>query len=236
MAELPFDRLQEAPPITCCGVDLFGPFIITNRRKELKRYGVMFTCLCSRAIHIEVAHSLETDSFILALRRFIGRRGNIRQMRSDNGSNFFGAVRELRKSFRGMNHTQISEYLQTCGTDWITWINNPPTASHMGGVWERQIRSARTILDSLVKTHGRSLDDESLHTLIIEVESIVNSRPLTIKTISDVNSCVPLSFSNILTIKSKVILPPPGSFSAADVYCRKRWRRIQHMANEFWSR
>ena len=139
MAELPFDRLQEAPPFTYCGVDLFGPFIITNKRKELKRYGVMFTCLCSRVIHTEVAYSLETDSFIFALRRFIGRRGNIRQMRSDNGSNFVGAVRELRKSFKEMNHNQISKYLHSCGADWITWINNPPTASHMGGVWERQI-------------------------------------------------------------------------------------------------
>ena len=157
-------------------------------------------------------------------------------MRSDNGSNFVGVVRELRKSFKEMNHNQKSEYLHSCGADWITWINNPPTASHMGGVWERQIRSARTILNSLVKTHGKSLDDESLHTLLIEVESIVNSRPMTIETISDVNSCVPLSPSNILTMISKVILPPPGSFSAADVYCRKRWRRVQHISNEFWSR
>ena len=59
---------------------------------------------------------------------------------------------------------------------------------------------------------------------------------MTIETISDVNSCVPLSPSNILTMKSKVILPPPGNFSAADVHCRKRWRRVQHISNEFWSR
>ena len=112
MAEMPFDRLQEEPPFTYCGVDLFGPFVICSKRKELKRYGVMFTCLCSRAIHIEVAHSLDTDSFLLTLRRFIGRRGNIWQMRSDNGSNFVGAVKELRKSFHDMNHSRINEYLQ----------------------------------------------------------------------------------------------------------------------------
>ena len=61
--ELPFDRLQEESPFTYCGVNLFGPFVICSKRKELKRYGVMFTCLCSRAIHIEVAHSLDADSF-----------------------------------------------------------------------------------------------------------------------------------------------------------------------------
>ena len=73
MSELPSERLQESPPFKYCGVDLFGLFTIKNYRKELKRYGVMFTCLCNRTIHIEVAQSLKTDSFILSLRRFIGR-------------------------------------------------------------------------------------------------------------------------------------------------------------------
>ena len=71
MSELSSDSLQESSPFTYYGVDLFGPFTIKNYRKELKRYGVMFTCLCSRAIHIEVVQSLETDSFIFLLRRFI---------------------------------------------------------------------------------------------------------------------------------------------------------------------
>ena len=97
MSELPSDRLQESPQFAYCGVDLFGPFTIKNYRKELKRYEVMFTCLCSRAFHIEVAHSLETYSVMLSLRRFIGRRGNIRLMRSDNGTNFVSAINELRK-------------------------------------------------------------------------------------------------------------------------------------------
>ena len=74
-----------------------------------------------------------------------------------------------------MDHNQISQNLQRRGADWITWIRNPPTASHMGGVWERQIRTARSILNALLKTHGRSLNDEALHTLLIEVEAIVNS-------------------------------------------------------------
>ena len=86
---------------------------------------------------------------------------------------------------------------------------NPPLASHIGGVWERQIRSARNILSSLMKTHGASLDEESLNTLFVEVESIVNSRPLVVKTINDVNSRAALSPSHILTMKSKAVIPPP---------------------------
>ena len=69
--------------------------------------------------------------------------------------------------------------MQASGGDWITWKRNPPYASHMSGVWERQIHSARSILSSLMQTHGRSLDEESLATLMAETEGILNSRPFT---------------------------------------------------------
>ena len=158
----------------------------------------MFSCLASRAIHIEVARSMDTDSFIMCLRRFIGRRGNVRMIRSDNGSNFIGAEKELNKAFLEMNQNKIQTYLQTLGTDWILWKKNPPAGSHFGGVWERQIRSARAILTSLLKTHGASLNDEALNTLMIETEAIVNSRPLTIETVADGTSEASISPSNLL--------------------------------------
>ena len=120
MAELPFDRLQDEPPFTYCGVDLFGSFAICCKRKELKHNWVMFTCLCSRAIHIELAHLLDKDFCLLTLRRFITRRGNIWQMRSDDRSNFVRAVKELRKSLQDMNHSKIKEDLQMHDADWIT--------------------------------------------------------------------------------------------------------------------
>ena len=111
MSELPSDRLQESPLFTYCGVGLFDPFTIKNYRKELKRYEVMFICLCSRAVHIEIEHSLGTGSFILFLRRYIGRRGNICLMRSDNGTNIVAAINKLQKAFQEMNHNKISQYL-----------------------------------------------------------------------------------------------------------------------------
>ena len=115
---------------------------ITKNEYEILTYnfldGIMFICLCSCAIHIEVVHSLDTESFLLTLQRFIGRNGNNWQMRSDNRSNFIGALKELRKSFQDMNCSRINKYFQIHGANWITWINNPPTTSHMGGVWERR--------------------------------------------------------------------------------------------------
>ena len=81
MANLPEDRLEPAPPFTYCAVDLFGPWDIKKRRTEVKRYGVLFTCMSSSAIHLETSSTMETDSFINALRRFICRRGPVRQIR-----------------------------------------------------------------------------------------------------------------------------------------------------------
>ena len=206
---------------------MFGPFVIRERRSDLKRYGIIFTCLSSRAVHFESVNSMDTDSFILCLRRFIGRRGAVRTIRCDNGTNFIGAKHELQKAFKEMDTKKISDYLLRSGTDFlITWKHNPPYSSNFGGVWERLIRSARSILDGLMLSHGHSLNDESFRTFLVEVEAIMNSRPLTTDGLSDPDNIQILSPANLLTMKSNVILPPPGTFQKEDLYCRRRWRRI----------
>ena len=90
------DRVSEAPPFTYFGIDLFSPFMVKERRSVMKRYGALFTCMARRAVHIEVVTTMEADSFIMALRRMIARRGNVRTIRSDNGGNFIGADNELK--------------------------------------------------------------------------------------------------------------------------------------------
>ena len=92
-----------------------------------------------------------------------------------------------------MNQKQIRDYLLRNGTDWIKWHKNQAGAAHMGGVWERQIRSARSILAALLKTHGHSLNDEGLRKLVAETEAIINSRSLTVESLSYINSEIPLS-------------------------------------------
>lgn len=236
MAELPHDRLESAPPFTNCAVDYFGPFVIREGRKDLKRYGVLFTCMASRAVHVEVSATLETDSFINAFRRFVSRRGPIRQLRSDQGTNFVGARRELKVALEELDNDKIRGVLRRHDCDWFVFKMNVPSASHMGGVWERQIRSVRNVLSSLLQTNGSQLNHEALETFMCEAEAIVNSRPLTIDSLNDPTSLNPLTPNHLLTMKTKVLLPPPGVFEAPDKYCRKRWRRIQHLANEFWIR
>ncbi|XP_068200638.1 uncharacterized protein [Palaemon carinicauda] len=232
MANLPLERVIPAAPFTHTGVDFFGPQEVKEGRQIRRRYGVLFTCLFTRAIHIETANSLDTSSFINALRRFVARRGNVKKIWCDNGTNFHGAEKELRKSLQEMNDDQVRAFLSK---ESISWTFNPPTASHMGGVSERQIRTVRKVLTPLFKEHAGRLDDESYRTLLTEVEAIVNDRLLT--TVSDSpDDLQPLSPAQLLTQKSSVVMPPPGVFQKGDMYLRQRWRYVQFLANLFWTR
>ena len=111
MANLPESRVEPAPPFSYCAVDCFGPWYVKAGRREVKRYGTLFTCMASRAIHIEVVHTMETDSFLQALRRVIARRGPIQELRSDQGTNFVGGENELKRSFQEM---EIRGQRQSC--------------------------------------------------------------------------------------------------------------------------
>ena len=238
MADIPEDRLEPEPAFTFCAVDYFGPFYVKEGRKQLKRYGALFTCMTSRAVHIEVADSLSTDSFINALRRFIAIRGPIRQLRSDQGTNFVGARNELSDCIAEMNHDIVGDFLLKNQCDYMrfNFKMNVPHASHMGGVWERQIRTVRSILNSLIDPAAAQLTDDSLRTLMCEAMVIINSKPLTTDNLNDPNSLEPLTPNHLLTLKSSVILPPPGNFVHEDMFLRKQWRRVQYIANEFWHR
>ena len=86
MADLPEDRLEPSPPFTNCVVDYFGPWIIKDGRKEVRRYGVIFTCLASRAVNLDTTRTVETDTFINVPRRFVCLTGPIRQLQCDQCS------------------------------------------------------------------------------------------------------------------------------------------------------
>ena len=103
MADLPEERSSDATAFTYVGMDMFEPFVTKESRKELKRYGAKFTSLASWAIQLEVVNSLDTDSFIMCLRRFFRCHGNVRMLKSDNGSSFIGTEKELSKDFPEMN-------------------------------------------------------------------------------------------------------------------------------------
>lgn len=180
MAYLPKERIEPSPPFTYCGMDCFGQFIVKQGRKAIKRYGLLFTCMCSRAIHFEMLDDM-SDAFISGLRCFIAIRGAVRQLRSDQGTNFIGAKNEFQKA-----------------------IDKERICS---GVWERQIRTVRSILNAIILLCPGRLDDSSLRTVFYEAMSIVNRRPLTVSEIDNPDSLEPLTPNHILTGKTSSPLP-----------------------------
>ena len=216
MADLPTDRVTPVKaPFTFVGIDCFGPFLVRRGRSLVKRYGVLFTCLSIRAIHLEVSQSLDTDSFINAMRRFIARRGQPEEVRSDNGGNFVYGEKELREEIKGWNQHKIGEFLLQQN---VKWTFNPPGGSHHGGVWERCIRTVRKVIGALTKE--QTLDEEGLVTLMCEVESIVNGRPVT-KVSDDPKDLEALTPNHLLLLRSGPSLPP-GFFQKDEIYSRKR--------------
>ena len=111
MADLPEDRVEPSPPFSYCGMVCFGPFVTKQGRKEYRRYGLLFTCLCSRAVHIEMLEDMTTDSFITGLRSFIAIRDTVTQIRSDQGSNFVGADNELKAALKELEVEKETTFL-----------------------------------------------------------------------------------------------------------------------------
>ena len=232
MADLPEDRVTPGePPFTNTGLDMFGVFYVKKGRKQEKRYGIVFSCLASRAVHIEVVESMSTDSFICALRRFLARRGQVKTIRSDRGTNFVGASNELSAEWEQLSKNEgvIHESMLQRKIDWIF---NVPEASTHGGVWERVIRTIRKVLDALLTE--QVFTEETLTTLLCEVESIVNSRPLTYVS-SDSGDLQPLTPNHLLLAGGSLSIPI-GVFGTGDLYLKRRWRQAQYLADLFWSR
>ena len=133
MAPLPIFRVTPGKPaFTCVGLDFAGPFLTKSGRSLTKRYLCIFTCLASRAVHLEVAFGLDSDSFLQCFSRFCNWRLTPELLVSDNGSNFVGAERELRDGIRRCTTHPVLSKLAKKG---VNWRFNPPGASHHSGVW-----------------------------------------------------------------------------------------------------
>ena len=234
MASLPLERVTSGgPPFSSVGIDYFGPFKVICKRSEVKRYGVVFSCLASRAIHLEVAASLDTDAFFNAFQHFRARRGSPKVVYSDNGTNLVAGSHVLKEELQKWQDSNLGKQMRDQGIDWHF---NPPSASHFGGIYEREIRTVRKVLTAVLGEQYLkvSLSDDSLNTLMCEVEEILNNRPLTPLT-DDPNDPEPLTPNHLLRLNSSIPFPPCIAESS-QLYGRNRWRQVQYLANLFWSR
>ena len=229
MADLPEERTCPGQPaFTYTGTDCFGPFLVRQGRSTVKRWGALFTCMSSRAVHVEVLDSMDTDAYINALRRFMARRGPVRKMWSDNGSNLVAAEKEMREALGRLDPSKIERELTKTG---VEWHFSPPYASNFGGVWERLIRSIRRALRATCQE--QILTDDRLQTLFCEAEAVVNSRPLT-RCNDDPASQRPLTPNDLL--HQKGALEPFTDTCPKDNYVRRRWRQVQYLSDVFWRR
>ncbi|GBP86579.1 hypothetical protein EVAR_69099_1 [Eumeta japonica] len=206
---------------------LIGPMSVTIGRRHEKRHGALFTCLTTRAVHIELAESLSSDFMILALRRFIARRRTPRVMYSNNGTNFVGANKEL------VNMQEVHEKMKKeADVRTITWKFIPSGAPNMGGVWERLVRSVKTALAATLRERSRR--EEVLHTLLLEAEHIVNSRPLTEVDIepTEAEGLTP----NHFLIGRSCGAAAAGHFDDNMLLGPANWRTCQRLVDYFWQR
>lgn len=151
-------------------MDYFGPIQISIGRRREKRWVAIFTCLTARAVHLELARDLSSDATILCLRNFVNRRGVPVRIRSDQGTNFVGASKvEWLQSQRDM--------AEECTRRGIEWIFNTPANPSAGGSWERMVQATKRVLSFTLKEQAPQI--ETLQSLLIEAENLVNSRPLT---------------------------------------------------------
>ena len=169
---LPKDRLREAPPFTITGVDFTGALKVRNKNgKDSKAYICLFTCASTRAVHLEIVTDLTEEQFILAFRRFSSRKSLPKIMLSDNATTYVASAKEID---RLTSSPTLQATLNSQGTEW-KFI--PKRAPWYGGFWERLIGLTKNCIKKVLGRSYVSLD--VLNTTVIEVEAILNDRPLT---------------------------------------------------------
>lgn len=227
MADLPQSNLRLfRPAFYSTGIDCFGPFQVKLGRRCEKRWGILYKCLTTKAVHIELLSSIDTDSFLMSLRRFIARRGKPYEVLSDHGTNFKGGNTELQNAFNTL-HPTLKEHL---ASQQINFRLNPPNAPHFGGSWEREVRSIKTALRTSLGS--QSVPEEVLITVLVEVEGILNSKPLGYVS-SDIADIDPVTPNSLLMGRPTSALPQVV-YPESEMLSRKRWRHSQILIENFW--
>ncbi|MCP4490541.1 MAG: DDE-type integrase/transposase/recombinase [Gammaproteobacteria bacterium] len=202
MPQLPVERITKSRPFQYVGLDYFGPVFIKNGSEKSKVWVSLFTCLATRAVHLEVARDMSTEKFLNCLRRFVARRGQPSKLISDNAAQFKLAKTTLDQAWSQI--FQSEDVVNYCAKEGMEWHFIPEFAPWQGGAYERMVGLCKS---GLKKAIGHKLlEMDQFETLLCEAEAVVNSRPLTYNT-SDISSPIILHPIDFLISHGQVGTP-----------------------------
>ncbi|CAG9131206.1 unnamed protein product [Plutella xylostella] len=232
MGNLPKARLEADHPFCHTAVDYAGPIMIANRKgrgcKLIKAYICVFVCLTVKAVHLELVTDLSAKCFISALNRFVARRGKPSNIYSDNGTNFVGANHELRAFLKQCRKDVISYSAETE----IKFHFSPAYSPHFNGMAEGSVKSIKHHLKRVLGL--AHLDFEEMYTVLVQIEGILNSRPITPLS-SDPSDLIPLTPSHFLIGRTCTMLPA-APVEDKPISSLTRFKRIEQLKAHFWNR
>ena len=233
---LPSFRVTEAPPFTYTAVDFAGPMYVGREKgKEGDKVWIcLFTCCVTRAIHLDLVRDMSTDTFIRALKRFSARRGLPKRILSDNAKTFKAAAKLLKTIF---DCQKVKHYLSNVGVEWMFNLEKAPW---WGGVFERLVQSTKRCLRKVIGQARFSFDE--LHTVIVEIEGILNSRPISYLNSDDIEEL--LTPSHLLVGRRILNLPDnlahceegDEEFEVTNEVLQRRAKHLSNVLNHFWRR
>lgn len=233
MASLPISRTTPRRAFSAVGVDYAGPvnlrFNLGRAPKIIKAWIAVFVCLVTRAIHLELVSGASTAHFLAAFKRMIARRGMVSEIISDNGTNFVGAnnfLQDLAKKQKDFKDG-VERRFQ------LKWTFVSPGAPHHGGIYEAAVKSVK---HHLIRVIGETtLTFEEYQTILSQVESYVNSRPIHALS-NDPTDLNALSPGHFLIGEPLVGIPETNDFRETPENRLDRWEHLQKMQQHFWER
>jgi hypothetical protein len=233
MGDLPRERVRPTRPFLSTGVDFGGPFQIKTMKgrggKLVKAYICLFSCLSTKAIHIELVSDLTSVAFLAAFRRLMGKRGRVANLHSDNGTNFVGADNEMKKLLKQTLSTTTFDALANEG---VQWQFIPARGPHFGGLWEAGIKSVKNHLKRILGSNN--LTYEEMTTVLTQIEGCLNSRPL-IPMSEDPDDLAVLTPGHFLLGEPLNSLPEPD-LTDVKINRLSRWQLTQQLTQHFWRR
>ncbi len=238
MGQLPANRVTPTSPFNHTGADFAGPIMVkrgyTRACTLEKTYICVFICMATKAVHLEIVRDLSSAGFLAALRCFVARRGCPATLTTDNGTNFIGAQKELKELYDFINTPTAQNAVDCyCTAQNIKWSHIPARSPHFGGLWEAAVKSMKLLLAKVVGPHNLFIDE--LYFLTVEIEAVLNSRPLTPIDSSPDDGIEVLTPGHFLVGKSLKSVPAPD-LSTRNINGLSRWNLRQRLIADFWKR